>query len=489
MQSLLQAPKQFPVKASGWLSTSLSVDERGALIASGIVPVNDVFFPRWLERSKIRLFYGGYGSGKSVFIAQDLITKCLHDPYFKCYYGRKVFDTVRGSCFETIVETIEDLGLQRYFRYSKADNSSMIIHCLINGNKFIPFGSDKPDKLKSIKDPTHIWCEEFDQFEDGVDEKQGDFQLLFPRLRTIKADCEFIASFNTAPVYENHWILKYFFPHLYRGEDKPQDWFHDLLSGLDISYCFANYTDNYFIDQAAYYQQLQLASGGNQNILEAIARGAWGLMDNKNPWLYAFDILKHVAPRLPLMPSYEIYLSFDFNNEPFACTAYQMSPNKGEAGSFIHILKEFSGDIKIEEMCDRIKAAFPNSLIHITGDRSGQNEDLGRNHTLYEMIAGQLGVSKKLMNLNTVNLEHSDSRIFMNVMMANYPNLKISQEGCPTLIRQCQNAKRDTESKKPGQLLKDRGLHKNDEFDSMRYFFQTYFHEWAKKVYMKVLKR
>lgn len=478
----------YPVKASGFIRESLP-EERELLVKSGILPINDVFFEHYGQRAAIRLFYGSYGSGKSVFIADDLIDKCLNDEYFRCFYGRKVFDTVRTSQFETLVDRIEERGLSHLFKYSRADNSSMVIHCLVNGNKFIPFGGDKPDKLKSIKDPTHIWCEEFDQFEDGEGEKQGDFQLLFPRLRTTKARCEFIGSFNTAPVFENHWILKYFFPDLYKGEDKPEEWFKELFSGLDISYCFANYTDNYFIDQEAYYLQLQLASGGNQNILEAIARGAWGVLDNKNPWLYGFDRAKHVRPTLPFLPSYSIYLSFDFNNDPFACTAYQMSPDRGSKNSFIHGIKEFSGHIKIEEMCDRIKSTFPGSILHITGDRSGQNEDIGRNNTLYDIIASLLGVNKKLLDLNTHNLEHADSRIFMNAMMANYPNLLLSQEGCPNLIRQCQNAKVDAESKKPGQLLKDRGLHKNDEFDSFRYLFQTYFHDWAKKVYFKVLKK
>lgn len=478
----------FPAKASNWLSADFEPEERDILIRSGIVPVNDALLDEWGNKSNIRLYYGGYGSGKSVFIAQDLINKCLHDDYFKCYYGRKVFDTVRGSQFETITEVIEDLHLQRYFKYSKADNSSMIIHCRVNGNKFVPFGGDKADKLKSIKDPTHIWCEEFDQFEDGEGDRQGDFQLLYPRLRTSKAKTEFIGSFNTAPVFENHWILKYFFQNLYKGEDKPEQWFTEMFANVDISYCFANYTDNHFINHEEYYRSLQLASGGSKTLLNAIAAGAWGVSDNKNPWLYAFSRDKHVRQSLPFLPSFDVYLSFDFNNDPFACTAWQMSPDFGRSGSFIHCIKEFSGYIKVEEMCERIKAYFPASIFHLTGDRSGQNADIGRNQTLYQIIASLLGISKKLVDLNTYNLEHSDSRLFLNSMFANYPNLLISEEGCPGLIRQCQNAKVDATSNKPGHLLKDRGLYKNDEFDAMRYFFQTYLHQWAKKVYLRVLK-
>lgn len=473
----------YPVKASGWLSTSLSVDERGVLRHSGIVPVNDVFYPLWGHRHNILLLFGGFGSGKSVWNCQDLIEKCRTDKYFKCYYGRKIFDTVRGSCFDTLADTIEDMGLRDEFSYSRANTSSMVITHIRTGNKFIPFGSDKPDKLKSIKDPTHIWCEEFDQF----DEK--DFQVLLPRLRTQKAITQFVASFNTSPVHERHWVLKYFFPGLYTGDDKPDQDFIDLIESLDIHKAFANYTDNYFIDQEDYRKKLLLAAGGNPRLFEAIANGAWGVTENDKPWLYDFEYKKHVKDKVQFLPTFPVYLSFDFNNDPFGCTAYQMSPQKGGKDSFIHIIKEFSGKFKLQEMCQRIKTTFPASILYVTGDRSGQNEDLGRNQSLYKMIAGYLQISDKNMNLNTINLEHADSRYLCNTMFFHYPEFIIDKHGCPNLIKQCEMARLDDKSKKPHQLLKDREQYKMDEFDSMRYFLQTYFNEYITKTYLNALNQ
>lgn len=450
--------------------------------------INDCFFDDYLTRDKIKLYYGGYGSGKSIFIAQDLIEKCRNDKRFKCYYGRKVFDTVRGSCFETIIETIEDLGLEHEFHYSKAVTSTMVIVHRKTGNKFVPFGADKADKLKSIKDPTHIWCEEFDQFEDAdlSTGKKGDFQLLFPRLRTQKAQTQFIASFNTDPVYPNHWILKYFFPELYEGDDKGE---FDFLEGVQITKTFANYTDNHFIDHEDYYRQLKLASGGNISLLDAIARGKWGVLLNKDPWLYAFDITKHVKQKVPFMPSFPIYIFIDINNDPFACTLWQISPNKGDKNSFIHCIDEFSGKFKAHELGQQIKAKYPSSIFFLGGDRSGQNEDVGRNQTIYQIVGGALDLTSKQYLLNTHNLEHADSRLLCNAMIHNYPNFYISGENCPNLIRQCQIAKPNPKSSTPSQLLKDRGQYKLDEFDSMRYMFQTIFNEFAKKTYFKVLAK
>lgn len=447
------------------------------------MPINDVFVRQFRDRSKIRLFYGGYGSGKSVFIAQDLISKAITDPYFKCYYGRKYYANVHNSCFETLYETIEEMGYAHLFQYSKADNSTMKIRCVLNGNTFIPFGCDKADKLKSIKDPTHIWCEEFDQFEDGAGEKQGDFQILYPRLRTVKAKTEFIASFNTAPVYENHWILRYFFPELYKGDDKPGDWFNEVLAGMDIVKTFGNYVHNHFINREEYYNQLKFASNGNTLLLQAIAEGAWGVSANDNPWLYAFDRATMVRD-VAFLPAFPVYISFDFNNAPFAATAWQYSGDMGNPNAFVHCIKEFTGDFKIEDMCKRISTAFPASILYVTGDRSGQNQDIGRNQTLYQMIQALLNVNSRQMNLNTHNLEHSDSRALMNALFAHYPHLSV-HPSCTNFIRQCEIAKVDIKSMTPHKLLKDRGMYKMDEFDSGRYFFQTYFLEYAKKKYFR----
>lgn len=475
-----------PIRASEF--TKFPKPVQNGLKELGGLPLNDCFFDDYLRYEKIKLYYGGFGSGKSIFIAQDLIEKSRILPYFKCYYGRKVFDTVRGSCYETLYETIEDLGLQSEFHYSKANTSSMVITHIKTGNKFIPFGSDKPDKLKSIKDPTHIWCEEFDQFEDADNStgKKGDFQLLFPRLRTIKAKTQFIASFNTDPVYPTHWILKYFFPELYEGEDKAE---FEIMGGVEVTKTFANYSDNYFIDQEAYYQQLRLASGGNTLILNAIAKGDWGVLLNKDPWLYAFDKEKHVANTVPFLANYPVYVFIDVNNEPFEASLWQISPNKGERSSFIHCIDEFSGKYKALELGQQIKAKYPTSILYLGGDRSGQNEDVGRNQTVYQILGGAMGLSEKQLLLNTHNLEHSDSRLLCNAMFANYPNIKISAQKCPNLIRQIQIAKVDEKSSTPSKLLKDRGIYKLDCFDSARYFFQTLFNDFAKNTYFRAVKK
>ena len=459
--------------ASKFMALTKAVPEFGPiLLKDGAFVFNDVFLDLWKNDADICLLYGSYGSGKSVHVAKTLIEMCLNSKYFKCYYGRKVFADVRGSVFDTICDAIEEHDLQGFFHYSRKDNSSMVITCLLNGNKFVPFGSDDPAKLKSIKDPTHIVFEEADKFE------EEDFKIIYPRLRTTKGKTQLYMMFNTAAVYDGHWIFKYFFQERLRpGERKP-----DLVD-IKILKNFSTYKDNFFIDKADYEQKLRLASGGSNIIFEAIANGAWGAVENEHPWLYNFKDDKHLKD-VPLLPSFPVYISFDFNNDPFAAVAFQMSPGKGTSNDFLHFIREFSGRIKLEEMAAQIRQAFPASILYVTGDKSGNNMDLGRNQTLYQTLARYLNISNRQLHLNTYNLEHADSRILCNTMFGLYPNVFINPSGCPTLVRQCRNAAVDLESRKPSHLLKDRGANKNDEFDAMRYAMQTYYNDFVRKNYL-----
>jgi phage terminase large subunit len=98
------------------------------------------------------------------------------------------------------------------------------------------------------------------------------------------------------------------------------------------------------------------------------------------------------------------------------------------------------------------------------------------------MIRSYLGISDRLLHLNPRNLMHHDSRQLINMLFSDYPGILISQEGCPLLANDCIIATVDDESSKPGMLKKDRNMYKMDLFDALRYFFQTYFKDYADKV-------
>lgn len=455
-----------PVYASKFLS-KLNTEEREIARRGGIVPINDVFFDYFDKTFRHEIYYGGRGSGKSKFIAAKLIKKCITDRYFKYQYSRKHQVDIKESQFDLLKSTVRSMG--RYSEFTFNESTFRVTH-KPTGNCFIAKGMDDPEKSKGIDEINGFWGEEITEFD------MEDIIGVNQNLRTEAAPLNAIYSFN--PIHEENWVRSYFF-------DK--DNAHKLKSDFKNSIALrTTLWDNHFINRQMYADELTAGACGNENIIRVVLTGDWGQTENGNPWLYSLDTKKHFKD-VPFLPSYPIYISFDFNNDPFACTIRQSSPQLGEPNSFIHYIDEIVGQHKIEDTCQMIKTRYPSSIIYITGDRSGNNDDLGRNQTLYQMIAGMLGLNKKQVITNSSNLLHSESRLLCNVMFEHHPNLYISPK-CVQLRKDCEKATVDSEHRLPSQLKKDREHFKMDTFDAMRYDFQTHFNDWAKRIYSKLIK-
>lgn len=432
-----------------------------------------------LSKHRYLILFGGRGSGKTNHIILKLLSATFQKSHTSIYYCRHEFETIRKTTFRDILNYLKNnADLDKFFEYSTSTNGSMVFTNTLTGHQLIPFGLDDPEKTKGISEATIIWIDEIDKcsFEQ--------FAMINSVIRTPKAEyLQFIGSFN--PVSEKHWLRYHFFSatDAYKGKE---DFGDDLMVHHSTVY------DNEYININEYVNTLMLTYAGNQQAINVNIKGLWGNEENKAPWLYNFSREKHVKMNLPFMPSYPVYLSFDFNREPLTCVASQMSPHKGHKDSFIHHFKEFVGDMQLLEMCQQIKSAFPSSILYVTGDASGRKGDVAyssRNSTHYTMIQSALDISDKQMHINPKNIEHGDSRLLVNTMMYHYPNVYFSETGCPNLINDCEIAEVDDKSNKPGHLKKDRDKFKLDLFDGCRYFYQTYFNEFVKSVYFKVSKQ
>lgn len=440
-------------------------------IAAGLMAINDVYMPYMDSTERYQIYYGGRGSGKSRFIAQKLIRQCINHKYFKCMYVRKGRIDIKESMYDLLCKVIREHQLGHLFKLNESTlriTYSPGIGQPGHGNCFIAKGMDDPEKSKSIEELTCIWCEEVTELD------EEDFNTANQNLRTMRAPLQTILSFN--PVHVTHWVRKKFFT---------EDDSHKVRMEFgDIFALRTTLQANHFIDREQYAKDLTAGASGNANIIRVVLEGDWGLTENGNPWLHAFDMVKHIKP-LPVLPTYPIYLTFDINADPLSCTAWQMTERKGGVGSFLHAIDEFGGHIKVEDMCQRIKAKYPAHILFVTGDRSGQNEDVGRNQTIYQIIQSLLGLKDSQMHLNTHNLEHADSRLLMNALFTHY-TVCIDPK-CKNLIDDCHKATVDPKSVKASQLQKDRADYKMDYFDGMRYLGQTYFNKYIKENYLKVL--
>src|SRR5574343_1907965 len=120
---------------------------------------NPAYIPHLNNLTRTQIFFGGSGSGKSVFLAP----RCIYDVmrgdrnYLVC---RQFARTIRKSVFNEIKKVIFDFGVKDLFTINQTD---LVITCK-NGYQVLFAGLDDPEKIKSITPEkgviTDIWIEE-----------------------------------------------------------------------------------------------------------------------------------------------------------------------------------------------------------------------------------------------------------------------------------------------------------------------------------------
>lgn len=156
----------------------------------------------WDWDYKTYLLVGGYGSSKSYHIALKLILKCLEEKR-KVLVVREVFDTIRDSCYDLLVEILEELDLVGTGKRKVRCTTSPMTIKFPNGSRIIFKGMDKPTKLKSINGVSIVWLEECSEI------KYAGYKELLGRLRHPDLSLHFILSTN--PVGTENWVYQHFF--------------------------------------------------------------------------------------------------------------------------------------------------------------------------------------------------------------------------------------------------------------------------------------
>lgn len=101
---------------------------------------NDVYYPYLKQYDKrFEVYYGGAGSGKSVFITQKLLFKYINMTNRKCLIVRKVNATLKDSVF-ALFKTI--LSEWQIYDECKINKTDLTIE-LPNGSSFIFKGMDR----------------------------------------------------------------------------------------------------------------------------------------------------------------------------------------------------------------------------------------------------------------------------------------------------------------------------------------------------------
>lgn len=434
-----------------------------------IIPTS-VYLPcyRHLNTSKadINFLWGGRDSGKSHYIAQRLVRKCLKAKYFRCIMVKKTGNSIEASQWQTVKEIIEGWGLTELFIFKKAPLS---IEC-INGNKFLARGCDDPANLKSIKDPTDVWYEELNQLE------LYDFITIASTLRSNKADVEQWGSFNpeAAGDFEEFWIYKTFFS-TYTG-----DIYKNFIGSWKVELPDKTIYEFTYTSTHTIYQDNPHCKPARKALLEQLAvidpyyykvftLGKWGNIQVGDPFCLTFSRAKHVGTTT-LNRKYEVILSLDFNVNPITCQVRQYYNNWYYG---IESIKLDSSDIY--KLCDYILNKYRGCLFIVTGDATGQNTSAlvqdGINY--YTVIKSKLNLSMTQIRVPTVNPKVKDNRVLVNAFFT-IVNCTLDQVNCKGLIFDLENVSVND----MGEI--DKGDRSNprkraDHLDGFRYDLNTFF--------------
>lgn len=289
-----------------------------------ILPVYRPYFKDY--SSRINVFYGGAGSGKSKFVVQKMFYKLLNDKR-KCLVVRKVGSTIRESIFAEFKTLISDLGLYNECNINKTD---MTID-LPNGSTFIFKGLDDSEKIKSIQGIDDIVIEE------ATELIEGDFTQLNLRLRSKKDNQQIHIMFN--PVSKVNWVYKLFFKNKYKG-------------ALIVK---TTYKDNKYLPKS-YIESIENLKETNFPMWEIYANGKFASLDKRiftNWEVLHFDVedvkikeCEPIAQKLglnvtnlmnpygnPILKKHltrKSYFGLDFGytNDPSAFVAFLVDENK-----------------------------------------------------------------------------------------------------------------------------------------------------------------
>ena len=274
---------------------------------------NSVYYPYLLDYSKrYEVYYGGAGSGKSVFVAQKLVIKALKDVR-KILVLRKVNRTTKASTFQLLLDTLTNFNILNKCAVNRTDYSIT----LPNGSQFLCSGLDDTEKIKSIVGLTDAWLEEATEF------CADDFSQVDLRVRDPYASGQqIILSFN--PVSKANWCYLWFFA------DNPE--MMELRRNVNI--IKTNYLHNRFLPQA-YIDTLLRMKETNPVYYTIYALGEFGSLEKLvyNNWQVMDFDAKSIKGQLLCG------CDFGYTNDPTAFVASLLVP----AENRIYVFQEWGG--------------------------------------------------------------------------------------------------------------------------------------------------
>jgi phage terminase large subunit len=333
--------------------------------------INGAYLPGLYDYShRFEVYYGGAGSGKSVFITQKILIKALNDRR-KVLIMRKVGSTLKDSCWQLILDTLSAFKVSPYCSINK---STFTIE-LPNGSILLFKGMDDSEKIKSITGITDIWVEEATEF------TEEDIEQLNLRLRAKTDSLQMLFSFN--PVSKANWVYR--------------RWFRDGAIITDDTVIHqSTYKDNRFLPDD-YIDTIEKMAGTNPTYYRIYALGEFASLDKLvfNNWRIGRVEDTHDWDML-------CGLDFGFTNDP---TAFVVSFLKDKT---LFIAKEYVRTGLLNDQIAKVITELGFSKSTIIGDSAEVKsiEELRRAglYRIYPATKGQGSVLQGIQKLQQLDI-------------------------------------------------------------------------------------
>lgn len=229
---------------------------------------NEVYLPEvigkgygtyWNYKGRYRVVKGSRASKKSTTTALNMIYRIMTYPNSNGLVIRKVFRTIKDSCFSQLKWAIHRLKVDKYW---KATNSPLELTYLPTGQKILFRGLDDPLKVTSVAvdkgSLCFLWIEEAYEIMN-----EDDFNMLDESIRGQVPDGLFKQiTLTLNPWNDRHWIKKRFFD----TEDK------------DILAITTNYKCNEWLDESD-LKVFETMKIHNPKRYRVAGLGEWGVVD------------------------------------------------------------------------------------------------------------------------------------------------------------------------------------------------------------------
>lgn len=164
----------------------------------GILPVYRPYIEDYSNRYQV--YYGGRGSGKTIFAMDKLVIKGLKEKRM-ILLMRKTTANCKFSVWKELKEAVARMNLTKYFTFYESDYSAI---CNLTGTQFKCTGLDVAEKIKGFSEISDVLLEEATEF------TPEDFELIDGTVRSVKylLPLNVILLFN--PVSKANWVYKRF---------------------------------------------------------------------------------------------------------------------------------------------------------------------------------------------------------------------------------------------------------------------------------------